>query len=768
MTVGLWPSSYNVRFCRRVAGYALAAALTLAGADFATAKSLKRSVKVSHKQIAANPMKDAPLPRPRPTALAGAAAPVPGKPMLLAPTPILPTGSFATASTIPTAVAPPLPVLQAPAPSVSKPPAAPFATAATSSTSPSDTALVKRAIDLVRSGDTGAAVAIQKTIEDPLARKLIEWAVLRSDDHEANFDRFAAFIAANPSWPSVGMLRKRAENALWDEKRDPATVHAFFATTKPTTAKGRFALARSLIARGDPAGATTYVREAWRTDIFSRDLEKLAEENFGELLTRADHKARMDMLFYAEETDAAMRIAQRLGSTDLVIAKAREAVVDKSSKAGALLDAVPASARHDAGYIFARAQLLRRQEKWAEAAQVMLTAPRDPSQQVNLDEWWVERRMIARGLLDAGDAATAYRIASEAIPPRKDNLRAEHEFTAGWIALRFNNDPSAAYLHFARVGRDTAHPTTLARAEYWQGRAAEAAGRHNEARAHYQAAARFPTAYYGQIARAKLGLGDLVLRRPPDPANKAALMGLEVVRAAQILYAIDARDLVLPFATDLAENAVDIGALVVIADMANKYEDARTMLYVGKAALARGFAFDVYAFPISGMPDYRMVGPQVDRSVVYSIARQESAFNPRAVSPAKALGLMQVMPGTARMVAKKFGLAFDAKRLLSDPVYNAQIGSAELGDRLADYRGSYILTFCAYNAGPGRVKQWVSRYGDPRDPEADPIDWVERIPIAETRNYVQRVIENMQVYRAQLGNGTQLMIEADMRRGAAN
>jgi soluble lytic murein transglycosylase len=473
----------------------------------------------------------------------------------------------------------------------------------------------------------------------------------------------------------------------------------------------------------------------------------------------------MERLFFAEETDDATRIAQRLGGAEIAIAKARTAVSDKSSKAGALLEAVPESARHDAGYIFARAQWLRRQEKWAEAGRLLLTAPRDPAL-VNPDEWWTERRLVARGLLDTGDAATAYRVAADAVPPPKENNRAEHEFTAGWIALRFLNNPSGAYQHFSRVGHGTSHPTTLARAEYWQGRAAEAVGRTGDARNHYQAAARYPTAYYGQIARAKLGLGDIGVRRPPEPSNRAALMGLEVVRAVQILYAIDARDLVIPFATDLAENAVDIGPLVIVAEMAQKYDDARAMLYMGKAALARGFAFDVYAFPTNGIPDYRMVGPPVDPSVVYSIARQESAFNPRAVSPAKALGLMQVLSGTAKMVAKKFGLPFDAKRLLSDPAYNAQIGTAELGDRLQEYRGSYILTFCAYNAGPGRVRQWVNRYGDPRDPEADPIDWVERIPIAETRNYVQRVMENMQVYRAQLGNGARPTIEADLRRGS--
>jgi soluble lytic murein transglycosylase len=736
----------------RLIGLIAAAALIVASGDASAAKPRKQAKadKPASKQA------DVPLPRPHPARAMRAESAAPKGGHLLSPTPILPTGTFATASIVPTAVAPALPKLV---------PAAPFAVAPTTSTSAADIALVKRALDLVREQETGKAVAVQRTIEDPLARKLIEWAILRSDDHEANFDRFAGFIAANPSWPSIGMMRKRAEAGLWDEKRDPAAVRAFFGAGKPATAKGRFALARAMMAQGDRAGAAQYAREAWRGDSLSGDLEKQAEETFGEFLTRADHKARMERLFYAGETDDATRIAQRLGGAEVAIAKARTAVIDKSSKAGSLLDAVPENARHDGGYIFARAQWLRRQEKWAEAGRVLLTAPRDPALQVNLDEWWTERRLVARGLLDAGDAATAYRVAADAAPPPKENNRAEHEFTAGWIALRFLNNANAAYQHFARVGSGTIHPTTLARAEYWQGRAAEAAGHTRDARGHYEAAARYPTAYYGQIARAKLGLGDFAVRRPPEPSNKAALMNLEVVRAVQILYAVDARDLIIPFATDLAENAVDVGALAIVAETAQKYDDARTMLYLGKAALARGFAFEVYAFPTNGIPDYRMVGPPVDRSVVYSIARQESAFNPRAVSPAKAMGLMQVLPGTARMVAKKFGLSFDAKRLLSDAAYNAQIGTAELGDRLQDYRGSYILTFCAYNAGPGRVRQWLSRYGDPRDADADPIDWVERIPIAETRNYVQRVIENMQVYRAQFGNGARLMIEADLRRG---
>ncbi len=191
------------------------------------------------------------------------------------------------------------------------------------------------------------------------------------------------------------------------------------------------------------------------------------------------------------------------------------------------------------------------------------------------------------------------------------------------------------------------------------------------------------------------------------------------------------------------------------------------MLYLGRGAIARGLPFEHYAFPTVGMPNYSSIGPEADTSVVYAIARQESGFNQKVVSTANAMGLMQVTPAAGRYIAKKFGAKYDQKRLLSDPTYNTQFGAAEIGDLLKDYRGSYILSFAGYNAGRGRIRDWVARYGDPREPKVDPVDWVERIPFSETRNYVQRVMENMQVYRARFGGGARLMIEADLRRGAA-
>ncbi len=663
------------------------------------------------------------------------------------------------------------PAAKAKATARSKTPAAPLAVAATSATPSPEIAAVKEAISLARKGKASQANDAQKTVGDPVARKLIEWAILRGADNNVDFARYVAFINENPSWPSIGFLRRRAEAALWQDRLDPATVRAHFGKEKPATSKGKFALARALLLLGDRAGAQSLVREAWRYENFSGELETQVLDVFRDLITSADHKARMDMRLYAEDADGALRSANRAGGNAPAIAKARIAVIKKASNAKALLDAVPAAeARRDIGWIFSRVQSLRRDEKAAEAAELIMSLPNDPAQAIDTDQWWIERRLVSRKLLDIGDAKTAYRVASTAAVPSRDNYRAEHQFTAGWIALRFLNDPTTALAHFAKVGQGTSNPITLARAGYWQGRAAEALGKNNEARAHYEAAARYSTAYYGQIARARLGFKDIVVRPPPEPAadRRETLARLEVVRAIEILYAIEERDLIAGALAELGERSTDAVGLAAVGEVAARHKDARAMLLLGKAALGRGLPLEHYAFPTVGIPDYRAIGPEIELAIVYAIARQESTFNPRIISSARAMGLMQVTPAAGRYVAKKFGAPYDEKRLLSDQIYNVQLGAAELGDLYADYRGSHILTFVGYNAGRGRVRDWIARYGDPRDPKVDPIDWVEQIPFSETRNYVQRVLENLQVYRVRFGGGSKLLIEADLRRGAAS
>jgi peptidoglycan lytic transglycosylase len=703
-----------------------------------------------------------PLPQPRPIARNV----VPNTARNTAPAP-----NTAAKKTSPSASAAPLAPALAPAtrqhaalPPARKP-SAPAAVAATSSTSQADSEALENVIDLVRKHKPADATQAQTAISDPVAKKLAEWIILRSDDNGASVERYRAFIATNPSWPSQTFLRRRIEAALWDDHRDDATVWAWFANESPLSAKGRFSLARVMIARGDRANAERLVREAWRNDSMSEDTENAALDLFGALLTPGDHKARMDSMLYGSEHDAALRAAKRLDANQVTLAKARIAAYRKASNTRALLDAVPRELHGDPGYIFSKIQLLRREEKFAEAAQLMLSAPKDPGRLYNLDEWWIERRLLSRKMLDVGERRTAYLIARDAALPARDIYKTEQEFTAGWIALRFLTDPATAAQHFARIGVGSVNPTALARAGYWQGRAAEAAGRSQEARAAYTAAAAQSTSYYGQLARAKLGLPQIELNGAPA-ARSRGIERLEIVRAVQLLYALDEREIAIPIFADMGENG-DPDALVGLGELASRNGDARGMLLLGKAALNRGLPFDFYAYPVSGIPPFKSIGPEVEQSIVFAIARQESAFNPNVVSPANAYGLMQVTPDAGKYVCKKYGAGFDLVRLKTDPVYNAALGAAELGGLIEDYRGSYIMTFAAYNAGRGSVKKWVERYGDPRDPKVDAVDWVELIPFSETRNYVQRIMENLQVYRARFGGGTRLQIEADLHRGAS-
>jgi len=635
-------------------------------------------------------------------------------------------------------------------------------------TSAADIALVKSAIEALRHGGASKAIEVAATISDPVARKLVEWIVLRSDHSGADSKRFLAFIAANPGWPNLGMFRKRAEAMLWVENIKPAQALSFFDRSPPQSGTGLLVLARALIAQGDIEAAKPLIREAWRYHTLSADVEKQVLERYSEYLSRADHKARMEKRLFAGDSEAALRAAHRLGSADLAIAQARIAINRKGGNARKLLDAVPADARQDPGYLFAHAHLLRHENKIAEAAQVLLSAPCDLAQVHDGEEWWVERRIMARKLLDLGDARSAYRVVAEGAEPTKENSRIERHFMAGWIALRFLDDPAMAATHFKRIQDVTRHPTSHARSHYWLGRVAEALNQPNEARAEYETAARGSAAYYGQLARARLGLPALALAPPPaKPDKQAEANRLELVRALEILYALNERQLVITLMASIGESVNDPGTLSALGELAEQYEDARGMLHMGKGALARGLPLDYYAFPTVGVPRYSPIAPSIENAMLFAIIRQESAFDPSDWSQAQAMGLMQVTPEAGKDTCKRFGCTYDFKRLRTDSPYNLQVGAAEIAGVLQDYRGNQLLAFAAYNAGRGRVQEWIAKYGDPRDPKVDPVDWVERIPFMETRNYVQRVMENFQVYRVRFGNDAPLTIDKDLRRDAA-
>jgi soluble lytic murein transglycosylase len=626
-----------------------------------------------------------------------------------------------------------------------------------------DFAAAKQAIWLVQQHKFSEAALAAASINDPVAQKLVEWAYLRDSESPAGFDRYNAFLKANPEWSSI-LLRRRAEARLWQERRDAATVRRFVGE-QPTSVPGRLAVARVLLAEGDHAGASRQVRAIWQSAELSAELEAAIVNTFPGALSVDDDVARMDRRIGAKDFAAAMRAAKRLGPAQVAVVKACEAAEGNSNKSDALLAAVPKEAHADLGYALCRLHRLLAHDDVATAVELVAESSSDDLRRQDTDEWWRERRILARRLLDLGDPKTAYRVVQEAAAPANPYYRAEFHFMPGWIALRFLSDPITALQHFAKVDEGSNDPIVLARAAYWRGRAFEVIGQFDEMKAQYETAARYPTAYYGQLARARIGISEIALRPAPPPQPTTEGPSSDLLRAADMLYAIGELDLVLTFVSDLAETSSDVAMLSALGELTAQHNDAQAMLILGKTALARGLAMERYAFPEIGVPAYNPIAPPIDRCMVYSVVRTESAFDQRDTSPASAVGLMQVTPEAGRDTAQRFGITYDWKRLVSDPVYNTQMGAAEISALFKEYTGSYIMTFAGYNAGRGRVQQWVAKHGDPRNPKIDAVDWVERISLAETRNYVQRVMENLQVYAARLGAGVST-VEPNLHRAA--
>ena len=498
---------------------------------------------------------------------------------------------------------------------------------------------------------------------------------------------------------------------------------------------------------GDFVASSALIEESWRNDDFNEQIESVIRKEFSEFLTPEDHKYRSDRLLYAERNGAGIRIAELLGKDVAYLARVRAAANDDAAGEKLFASVAPALQK-DAGLLYARIHMLRKQDKIAEAAALIRKAPTAPGLIVDGDAWWTERRMLARKLLDMGDARGAYEICA-AHAARTNSSQVEAEFHAGWIALRFLGDVDAAERHFDRLVQIAETPISKSRGAYWRGRAAEARRTPEadaRANAFYREAAAHSTTFYGQLAIAKIGSDASPVR--PAPVAAVGDARDESVRAVELLLAAGEREPATLLASEAAKNLTSDAQVAALAEAAQRPRDARFSLTLGKLASYRGIALDDAAFPAYGVPKFTFLPGSASRSIVYAIARQESAFDSHAVSSAGAMGLMQMIASTARHTASVARVGFDLRRMLTEPAFNAQLGAAHLGLLLGEHKGSYLLTFAAYNAGGKRVKEWIDAYGDPRRGDVDPIDWVERIPISETRNYVQRVMENFVVYRA--------------------
>ncbi|MBI1262341.1 MAG: transglycosylase SLT domain-containing protein [Rhizobiales bacterium] len=636
--------------------------------------------------------------------------------------------------------------------------------------SPGDLAATRDAFAEADRGNWVEAMRHMSAISDPAARKLILWSRFTSDDSSATLSDIVAFMEQNPDWPRQSTLALRAEQALLIYPLSDADTLNWFDKSKPQTGDGRLRYAHALLVSGRKDEAKAVIQQAWIENDFSAASQAAILREFRPYLTTDIHQARLARLLADRRASDAKTTAALIGQDAQALANARiELTSARSKDATQALSKVPDYLRRDPGLLFDQARYERRRGNPENAIPLLVTAPNKPHGTYTPDGWWVERSIAARKALASGLYNDAYKIAAGNGLSEGGDF-AEAEFMAGWIALQYLNKPDIAFGHFDKLAKGVSTPISKARAEYWSARAKSAGGDKDKAKAHYTAAATYPTTFYGQLSLAALatmgGDGKMTLTQDPmlGKGDKKKFLDTELVRAARILNALDRENQTWVFMLHMANTLEDPAKLAALSDLAAGFGDAKLSLRIAKAASLRNIVLAQRAYPTSRMPQYTPRGASVEKALVYGLSRQESEFDAAAMSPAGARGLMQLMPTTARAVAKQVGLPYSKARL-TDPTYNATLGSAHLGDLVDSFDGSYIMSIAAYNAGASRVNQWVAQYGDPRSTKVDAIDWMESIPFSETRNYVQRVMENLEVYRTRLsGKNEAVQINKDIKR----
>lgn len=620
-----------------------------------------------------------------------------------------------------------------------------------------DPAALRGALRAVWARDWDDAAARARA-SGPLAQSIVEWHRLRAG--EGLLGDYEGFLARHGDWPGLSLLRAKGEDAA-ARSTTPARVIAYFGPRAPATATGAITLSRALAAAGRGAEAAAVIRQAWVGLDFTAEEESAAMVAFPAVLSAA-HEARLDRLLWENRPEQARRMLPRVSDGWKRLAAARMALRADADGVDGLIAAVPGALAAHPGLAYERAMWRARKGRAADAAVLVLERSARADDLGEPAHWADRRPGLARALVEDGDPRTAYRLAASHHLTGGADF-ADLEFLAGFIALRDLGEAQTALGHFQRLQAAVRTPISLSRALFWQGRAHEAMGHYDEAGAAFTEAARHQTAYYGLLAAERVGIPlDPALVSPPRGGDwrQGGFAASSVLAAGRLLLAAGERDQGKRFLLHLAES-LGPDDLARLAEMTLDLGEAHIAVLIGKQAAERGIILSRAYFPVPEMVPSD--GLPVSRALALSIARRESEFNPVVVSPAGARGLMQVMPGTAKLMAARVGLGYSAERL-NEAAYNVRLGTAYLAQLVEEFGPSIALVAAGYNAGPGRPRRWLQEFGDPRSPDIDVVDWVERIPFAETRTYVMRVAESIVIYRAKLrGSGGPVRITAELK-----
>ena len=630
-----------------------------------------------------------------------------------------------------------------------------------------DTKLLATAFKEAERGRWSSAHRIAARASDPLGSKILRWMDFSRPHNYAGFDEISAFIAANPDWPRQRRLNAAAETAMLSIS-DTGQVHDWFHWRDPVSRDGRLRFADALIDVGDKVRAAKFIRLAWVENNFSGKDLKIIHRRYKKFLRPEDHVARLDRLVWDNRQRDARRMFRYVDKGHQALAQARMALRSFAGGVDAAIDRVPDELIETAGLMYERLRWRRRKGRVEDAREILLDAPEDLGRP---KLWWRERAIQTRKTLNRGMVTDAYRLASEHGQIDSSTF-AEAEWLAGWIALRFLGENEAAFGHFTRLYDAVFMPISRARAAYWAGRAAEAMEDPEGAALWFSLSAQYPGAYYGQLAAARIAGGDSLLfareRRGVEGSRPPVVAGHEMFAVIRLLDYLGKDRLAGTFSSRLVEISKGPADYELIANFAHSLGRHDLAIRSAKQATRDGYVSNERIFPVVDIP-FAYPNDELEHALVLALTRQESLFNKDAASHAGARGLMQLMPATARTVSRWVRLPY-AKNKLSQPAYNVKLGSKYLAEMIDKFEGSYILALAAYNAGPSNVRRWLRDNGDPRhDPGVDLVDWIELITIPETRNYVQRVLEGLQVYRWQLGAKVHVVsLERDLARGVSD
>lgn len=589
---------------------------------------------------------------------------------------------------------------------------------------------------------------------DGLLRSYAQWSTLKEIGGHTyfSFNDAYGFFQSHAHWPLQNRVRMSVEAALFRDGASGDAARSFCRSYPPISGRGMIACA-GLLSQGDSA-AVSLIKQGWMQGDFDASEERVIRERYGALLTGHDHAARVERLLFEGKTHGALRALPLLPASSRAIAEARIALIGGARNADAKLAALPASSRNAPGIIFDRIRYRHKKGLRDSALELFAAAPANPP---HGDAWWPLRHYYAREAIAKRQYQRAYNIV-KAPGTLEREAKAEALWLAGWLQYEFLNNPRGAYEDFYKLFDAVSTPVSKARAAYWAGRSAERNGNSDIASDWYTRAAEYPTVFYGQLAIARRSPGaSLSLPSTPSASGSIRSGEQQLLNVAHLLSQNGFTDMARVFLEQVAAGDADDSHLATVADRLRTRGEMANAVRLAKAALRRNVVLLDYGWPKRAVPQ----GAAIEPALTLAITRQESEFDPQARSSANAQGLMQLLPATASQTARKNGITLGN---LYQPDTNMLLGSAYLAELIGNAGGSYVAAIAGYNAGPGNMQKWIAANGRPGQSIDQTLRWLESIPFGETRNYVQRVIENLQIYRARLQPNGPLLIEKDLLR----